>query len=121
MARKRWTDRFLDDMREVGDPPADAVIAAIFEDGEVDAVNRVMRTLVRNDGVPSAKLPHAVREYLDSTDDLPSWADRDRIAIGGDFFAVHGPACVMALACASLLGGPLRRFARHSDFAADVV
>ena len=102
MARRRWTDTFLDEMREVGDPPADAVVEAIFDDGEVEAVNRLMKTLVRNDGMPSKKLPVVVSDYLASTDDLPSWADPERIARGGRFFEVHGPVCVMALACASL-------------------
>ena len=102
MTLSTWTDEFLDEMREVGDPPADAVVAAIFEDGEVGAVNRLMKTLVRNDGVPPEKLPAVVRDYLESTDDLPSWADPERIARGGRFFEVHGPICVMALSCASL-------------------
>jgi hypothetical protein len=102
MARTRWTDEFLDEQREVGDPPADAVVAELFEDGEVDAVNRLMKTLVRNDGMPAKKLPRVVRGYLDATDDLPATADAERIALGQRFFGVHGPACVMALACASL-------------------
>jgi len=97
-----WTDEFLDEMREVGDPPADTVVAELFHGGEIDAVNRLMKTLVRNDGVPAAKLPQVVRDYLDTTDDLPPWADHARIATGERFFGVHGPGCVMALACASL-------------------
>ncbi len=102
MTAATWTDRFLDEMREAGDPPADAVVAELFADDEVDSVNRLMRTLVRNDGMPPKKLPRIVRDYLESTDDLPPWADSERIARGGEFFAEHGPACVMALACASL-------------------
>jgi hypothetical protein len=98
----QWTDEFLDEMRELGDPPADAVVAEIFADAEVGAVNALMKTLVRNDGLPAAKLPRVVRDYLDATDDLPPWADPERIERGGAFFELHGPACVMALACASL-------------------
>lgn len=102
MARTRWTNRLLDEMRQAGDPPADGVVRELFETGEVDAVNRLMRTLVRNDDVPRAKLPKVVRSYLDSTDDLPDWADPERIAAGEAFFGVHGPGIVMAFACASL-------------------
>ena len=102
MADAAWTDELLDEMREVGDPAADAVIEEIFADGHVDSVNHLMKTLVRNDGVPSKQLPAAVRHYLDTTDDLPGWADPDRIAVGERFFGQHGPGCVMALACASL-------------------
>jgi hypothetical protein len=92
----------LDEMRQAGDPPADAVVKELFDGDEIDAVNRLMQTLVRNGDVPKAKLPKVVRSYLESTDDLPDWADPQRIAIGEDFFAVHGPTIVMAFACASL-------------------
>lgn len=102
MTTTHWTDAFLDEMRELGDPPADAVVAELFAGGEVDAVNALMKTLVRNDGLPPEKLPQVVRDYLASTDALPPWADPARIERGGAFFEVHGPACVMALACASL-------------------
>ena len=47
-----------------GDPQADAVVSEIFEDGPVDSVNHLMKTLVRDDGVPSKRLPAAVRRYL---------------------------------------------------------
>jgi len=92
----------LDEMRQAGDPPADAVVHELFETNEIGAVNRLMTTLVRNDDVPTAKLPKVVRSYLQSTDDLPAWADPERIAIGEEFFGVNGPAIVMAFACASL-------------------
>jgi hypothetical protein len=102
MARTRWTNRLLDEMRQAGDPAADAVVQELFETDRIDAVNGLMQTLVRNDDVPRAKLPKVVRSYLDSTDDLPGWADPRRIALGEEFFGVHGPAIVMAFACASL-------------------
>jgi hypothetical protein len=92
----------LDQMRQAGDPPADAVVQELDDDDEIDAVNRLMQTLVRNDDVPRAKLPRVVRSYLESTDDLRDWADPERIAIGAEFFGVHGPTIVMAFACASL-------------------
>ncbi len=102
MSRSPWTHKFLDEMREIGDPLADAVVDEIFDGGKVGAVNTLMKTLVRNDGVPTRKLPRAVRDYLDATDDLPPWADAQRICAGERFFELHGPFCVVALACASL-------------------
>jgi hypothetical protein len=97
-----WTHTFLDEMREVGDPLADAVVEAIFDGGKVAAVNTLMKTLVRNDGVPAKKLPRVVRDYLDATDDLPPWADQRRIEVGERFFELHGPFCVVALAGAGI-------------------
>ena len=44
----RWTDALLDRMRELGDPVADRPVAAVLERGGVDAVNAIMRTLVRD-------------------------------------------------------------------------
>src|SRR5213082_2231935 len=68
MERTTWTDEFLDELREAGDPPADAVVTEILGAGEAGAVNRLMKTLVRNDGMPPAKLPAPVRDYLAATD-----------------------------------------------------
>lgn len=102
MAGTAWTDELLDGLREIGDPPADAVVREIFEDGRVGSVNALMKSLVRNDGIPAGDLPPAVRRYLDATDGLPDWAEPGTIATGERFFAEHGPGCVMALACASL-------------------
>ena len=40
-----WTDSFLDPMRHVGDPLADAVVENLFANSSVDAVNALMRNL----------------------------------------------------------------------------
>jgi hypothetical protein len=53
----RWTDALLDEMRQVGDPVADTPVAAVLERGGVDAVNAIMRTLVRNDQPVPEELP----------------------------------------------------------------
>jgi len=98
----RWTDDFLDEMRAAGDPPADEAVARLFEQDKLDAVNRLMKTLVHNDDMPEAELPAYVRELLTRSRRLPDWADADRIRRGEQFFGVHGPAVVMAFACASL-------------------
>src|SRR5688572_27953483 len=99
---RRWTDRFLVEMRELGEPPADAVVAELFASGEVGAVNRLMNTLIANDGAPPPNCTRRVRDYLDNTDDLPPWADAYSFEPGVRLFERHGPACYMALACPSL-------------------
>ncbi len=71
----RWTDSFLDAKRRIGDPPADRVVDDLFTAGNVDAVNALLRTLVRNDQVPPDELPPIVAEYLRDTVLLPPWAD----------------------------------------------
>ena len=44
-----WTDSFLDPMRQVGDPLADAVIENLFSTHSIDSVNALMRNLVLNE------------------------------------------------------------------------
>ncbi len=60
----RWTDALLDQMREFGDPVADKPVAAVLERGGVDAVNAMMRTLVRADQPVPQELPDEIRDYL---------------------------------------------------------
>lgn len=98
----RWTDAVLDPMRLVGDPIADEPVAAVLEAGGADAVNALMRTLVSTDQPNPAALPDPIREYLDGTDDLPEWADLDRIHRAEHFFEVFGPQIITCLFCASL-------------------
>lgn len=102
MTVPRWSDPQLDAMRELGDPPADAVIQDVFARQQIDAVNQIMRVLVRNDAPPPAELPEPVRIYLDQTDDVPLWADPAKIALGQELFCRYGPQIVLILNCYSL-------------------
>lgn len=102
MIDTRWSDTLLDTMRLAGDSVADGAIARIVAQGQVDAVNRVMRTLVENDDFPTADLPPAVDEFLEATRSLPAWADMARVQRGAHLFARYGPEIVLMLFGASL-------------------
>ena len=52
MEYPRWTNELLDAARCKGDPLADDAIAAIFEEGNLEAVNQIMRLMVENDEMP---------------------------------------------------------------------
>jgi len=97
-----WSDALLDSMRQVCDPPADDVIARIFSSGGLKQVNSLMATLVVNDQVDPAALPAYVREFLDASAVLPSWADMSRIQIGEQLFWKYGPVMITALFCDAL-------------------
>lgn len=97
-----WTNELLQPHRESGDPPADEMIAALVQDGQVPAVNQLMQHLVQNEYPIPASLPPEVRRYLDRTDDLPDWADRARIEAGERVFVRYGPQLVVILHCYSL-------------------
>ncbi|MDQ7028195.1 MAG: oxygenase MpaB family protein, partial [Anaerolineae bacterium] len=98
----RWTDDFLDQMRHEGDPPADAVIDALFEQDNLDVINNLMRTLVENDDMPAKELPEVVRDYLESTKHLPDWVDPVLLKKGGQLFNRYGPEMILLLFGASL-------------------
>src|SRR5687768_16325233 len=96
-----WSDAFLDSKRTRGDEAADRVIAELFEEGDVAAVNQLMQTLVVNDGMPSELLPPNVRDYLDRTSSAPL-VDPELVEIGEDVFGLYGPEILAILGFYSL-------------------
>ncbi len=97
----KWTDAFLDEMRQTGDPPADDVVAGLFESGGVFQVWDLMKTLVQNDHPAPEKLPPPVRDYLAATSRIPPVED-NLIQGGQRLFERCGPEILMVLACYSL-------------------
>ena len=98
----RWTDALLDRMRELGDPVADAPVAAVLERGDVDAVNAIMHTLVRTDQPVPDQLPDDIGAYLAETLPLPEWADMRKIKRAQQLFETWGLQIAICLFCASL-------------------
>ncbi len=90
MPSELWTDAYLDGMRGEGDPLADEAVAAVFAEGSVGAVNRLMQTLVLDDGMASDALPPIVRDYLARTAALPA-VTATKVARGEELFGVFGP------------------------------
>lgn len=98
---ERWSNDFLDSMRKQGDPAADGVIRDLFARGDVDAVNALLDTLVKNDGLPPALLPKVVLDYLAETAKIPL-AHPEQITRAQDLFALNGPEMLVALGFYSL-------------------
>jgi hypothetical protein len=98
----RWSDSFLDDMRGVQDPMADKVVSDLFATGQIGAANELMLTLVQNDGIPTDRLPPAVRDFLAQSGLIPDWADPKKIEAGERVFWRYGPAIIAVLHCYSL-------------------
>ena len=97
-----WTDHVLDPMRQVTDPLADAVVAEAFQQGQADAVNTLMRTLIENDDLPSDHLPQGMRAYLATSAQMPAWVDPARLQAGERVFWRYGPEIIMNLFCYGL-------------------
>jgi hypothetical protein len=98
---KKWSGAYLDRMREVGDPLADAVVTTLFEAGGVYSVWELMKTLIHNDHPTPDQLPAQMKSYLEATSKIPP-ADPRMVELGQRLFQRCGPEILMVLACYSL-------------------
>ncbi len=95
---------FLDGMRQIPDPPADAVARGMCDRGDHHAFLELVKAheLWSAEGNLSLKLPEDVRQYLNESGRLPAWHDPKLIAAAEQFFLLHGLSASTILACASL-------------------
>src|SRR5215212_1546050 len=103
------TDAILDAARRRSDPFADAVVAAIFKDGDTPAVARLLSTLMKDDQLQPAALPAPVQDYLQATRLRQGYGGQafdtrspKSVATGEQIFSEHGPEILMLLCCYSL-------------------
>jgi hypothetical protein len=101
MGADKWTNAFLDEMRQAGDPLADEVVAALFESGGTYSVWAVMKTLVENDQPAPEQLPAQLKDYLETTSHIPP-VDLAAVEGGQRLFQRCGPEILLVLACYSL-------------------
>jgi ER-bound oxygenase mpaB/B'/Rubber oxygenase, catalytic domain len=102
MRVQRWTDEFLEKMRQQCDPPADDAVGRLFQQGKVPEANSLMKLLVANEQVLPETLPAGLREYFEQSGQLPPWVDRELLRAGEGLFTRYGPQALVALLCASL-------------------
>jgi hypothetical protein len=96
-----WSDSFLDEMRQVGDPLADDVVALLFKSSGVYAVQKLMKTLVTNDQPTPDQLPPELKTYLETTSQIAQ-TDSSVAAAGERLFETFGPEMLVTLLCYSL-------------------
>jgi uncharacterized protein (DUF2236 family) len=97
------TGASLDELRQAGDPSADAVIGELARTDQIRAVSRVLRHLVDNDQPVPDELPPSIARWLQETAELPSWVERERFDRGSRLVVEHGPQACVVLATASLV------------------
>lgn len=109
MTIARWAPEYLNKMRQTGDDLADSTVQVLYEEQSIEAINRILQTLIHNDDVFSAirlNLPERSKQglirYIEESSILPEWACQARIKIGEDLFADHGMMGFSILGCASL-------------------
>jgi hypothetical protein len=98
-------DTFLNQMRRIGDPPADEVARALCARGHDARLSRLIRAdeLWDADGQPSALLSDEVRAFLAGNTALPDWVDPSLVAHAEEFFLDYGVSSSALLATADRL------------------
>lgn len=99
----RYTNRLLDSLRQVGDPEPDRIIEELAAEGQLQAVNGVLRHLISNRQPVPEELPDNVEFWLRDHSSLPDWVDRSRIDRASALFVEHGVTISLILATASLV------------------
>jgi hypothetical protein len=140
----RFHDDFLDTLRQEGDPPADAVVAAFIE-SDVDVhAGGIMSTLIAHSVgthvTSSGQTSRSLQAFAEERPPLPPWADSHMVARGQDLFAQFVPLLGVGLWMASVPAGyagahgaqvlartarlvsdPKRRFMETGQFILDVM
>ncbi|UJW30342.1 DUF2236 domain-containing protein [Saccharothrix sp. AJ9571] len=67
------------------DDEIDGIMARILDNGGVPAVNTAIKPWVNNNHALPGGLPGDLSAYLAKTNQLPTWADRDKLRLAADF------------------------------------
>ncbi|MEV6352859.1 oxygenase MpaB family protein [Streptomyces hydrogenans] len=97
-----YTEADLDALRHSGDELADAVVATLFERGEVGLFNSLMRYVSVSGQELPAGLPDVAREYLETTAVPPAWVDWNEMEKARLFFTDNNVHINTALSFASM-------------------
>ena len=90
MAVQLGSDDRLDELRHIGDPHADAVVGAYFEERLAARPKDLIGHIVRHEQMAPEDRSPAVNEYLKEEPSLPAWADLGLIRAGEDVFLEWG-------------------------------
>jgi hypothetical protein len=104
-APQRWSEPYLNAMRQQGDALADACVAQLRQDGTITRTSDLFKLLRTNTTPVPAGTPPALRRFLEATRALPSHTDRDRIKHGEDLFMTHAFVAALVLLTKSLPAG----------------
>lgn len=99
MTTPKWTDAFLDALRQQGDPLADDCVAELHATHGIAAVNDLFKTMLFNNMPPPAGAPAVLQAFFAATGALPAGLDQERIRHGEETFMRHAfPAALVLLA-----------------------
>jgi len=96
-AASRWTDEFLDEMRKVTDPEADALTMEVFNSGGTDALLKLKTFYDAWDAEVPDDLPPKIKEFFERPVPYPDWVDQDLIRHAESLFVSYGPITTVVL------------------------
>jgi hypothetical protein len=97
-----YTHQTMDLLRRQGDPLADTTVETLFERGEVEKFNTLMRWFTESGQEPPDGMPEAARHYLEETAAPPTWIDWEIMERARLFFIDNNVHISTALAFASM-------------------
>lgn len=97
-----FSDAELNAFRQQCDPVGDAVIQKVLDAGRAADISLIFSALIENDDPVPANLPDVARKYFEDSDDLPPWANLERVRRGQIFFNKYGAEMALMLSLASL-------------------
>ena len=99
---RTFSDELLTRYRQQGDPPADAVIAAVAETAGREGISTLMQWLANTSDFATDKQPEPVQIFFADYAGLPEWAEPDRMKRGMAFFKKNAGLIGLALGTYSL-------------------
>ncbi|WP_329447785.1 hypothetical protein OG906_33550 [Streptomyces sp. NBC_01426] len=76
-------------MKRIADPECDEAVTEAFERGQGAAVNEALKGWKTNGQAIRDGLPAKLRDFLETTRQLPAWADPKALAAGHRFGMAH--------------------------------
>ena len=99
---RAFTSAQLAAYRQVGDPPADAVIATVVAEGGREGIAALMRWLANNTDFEISNQPEVVQQFFADFANLPAWADPVQMRRGMAFYQKHAGVIGLILGTFSL-------------------
>ncbi|HEY1039221.1 MAG TPA: oxygenase MpaB family protein [Bacteroidia bacterium] len=97
-SNSKWSPAFLQSMSLKTDPEAEKIIADIAISDNFASLRELFKSLDSNDDTAgNSTLPASVKNYFNTNNHLPAWADQKKIKIAQDVFAQYGPEISLIL------------------------
>jgi len=97
-----WNNEYLDQLRMVGDEPADKLVQQLVATEGEAAVSALFDRLIGETELPIEELPPQIQEFISTHGQLPEWIKSGKVAMAQDLFIDHGPKFLFFLYFKSL-------------------